>query len=737
MKHTVAAHASERRGAAPPAATASSHELFDAIVDRWRDGEPPDTDAALARHPEIAGQKSLLLDLLFEEFCLRVEAGQSPSVGEYCRRYPAYQASLRKQFLVHGVADELVRQQEREPPVCWPHEGDVFAGFLLLRELGRGAFGRVFLAGEVGLSQRRVVVKISRQGEDEARTLAQLRHPGIVPIHSCRREEATGLTVVCMPYVGTATLEDVIWSLGRAGRLPRRAAPILDAVRGRAIPDEPVDDYEPAAAALRRGDYVTGVLHLGLRLLEALDGVHRRGIWHRDLKPSNVLLSPSGRPMLLDFNLSADPTQAGRPLGGTLPYMAPEQVKAMAAPEPSAVGVDARADLFSFAVLLYQLLAGTHPFGPFPEDEEPRAALERWLGLLRAGPAPLREKNRLVDRRLAAAIHRCLEFDPAQRPQTATEFAEALRPAFSFRARSRRWLALHAGATAAAGLAGVVLISAGAFVATAVRGPGPLEQGQRLLRQQRPQEALPFLRQAVRDEQGNRRTEAVFALGRAHQLAGDLPLALSLFEDVRPALKDGRVEACMAYCYARRKVHDRAVILCRQALSQRFSSAELYNNLGYSYLQSGQLKEARASLDEALRRKPGLGAAYHNRLRVTLNELLSLPVSAQKAEPNKRRRLLEAGRADMLTALELSPHSAEVHVSAANLLLVTDPEDSGNQRLAIEHLRKAHDRGQDLKGLGSPFRELIAASSLGGLPETPQRPEGSSTCGLVDPLADP
>ena len=105
---------------------------------------------------------------------------------------------------------------------------------------------------------------------------------------------------------------------------------------------------------------------LGAQLADALAFLHRRTIYHRDLKPSNVLLCPDGRPMLLDFNLSADPRAGRERFGGTLPYMSPEQVLATFDPERGAAPVDGLSDLFSLGVILFELLAGRQPFGDVP-----------------------------------------------------------------------------------------------------------------------------------------------------------------------------------------------------------------------------------------------------------------------------------------------------------------------------------------------------------------------------------
>src|SRR5260221_1184798 len=108
--------------------------------------------------------------------------------------------------------------------------------------------------------------------------------------------------------------------------------------------------------------YVEAILWIGARLADGLGHAHQRGILHRDLKPANILLTDEGQPMLLDFNLSEDtkrhPTASAAQVGGTLPYMAPEHLEAF---QGGARPVDARSDLYSLGIILYQLLTRLPP----------------------------------------------------------------------------------------------------------------------------------------------------------------------------------------------------------------------------------------------------------------------------------------------------------------------------------------------------------------------------------------
>jgi serine/threonine protein kinase len=145
---------------------------------------------------------------------------------------------------------------------------------------------------------------------------------------------------------------------------------------------------------------------------------------HRDLKPANVLVADDGRPVLLDFSLAA---AGGSPQpGGTLPYMAPEALAAFLGRPQS---VDARSDLYSLGVILFQLLTARLPFAP-PRDTTPvglAAALQE-----RYGPPPeVRPHNPAVTPAAEAVVRRLLEPDPARRypgaRQLQKELARCLR----------------------------------------------------------------------------------------------------------------------------------------------------------------------------------------------------------------------------------------------------------------------------------------------------------------------
>jgi serine/threonine protein kinase/tetratricopeptide (TPR) repeat protein len=196
------------------------------------------------------------------------------------------------------------------------------------------------------------------------------------------------------------------------------------------------DPHQPSRQFLRTATAVQAAVWIAARLAEGLDHAHSRGLLHRDLKPANILLAADGTPMLLDFNLAAEslPTSAegevGRALvGGTLPYMAPEHLDAFD-PHGStpAAAVDERADIYALGLVLFEVLAGEHPF--LPPTLAPGSSTSQVIEPMieaRRHPPSLKVRNPQVPWSLHALVGKCLEFDPGRRYARARDLAEDLR----------------------------------------------------------------------------------------------------------------------------------------------------------------------------------------------------------------------------------------------------------------------------------------------------------------------
>ena len=174
---------------------------------------------------------------------------------------------------------------------------------------------------------------------------------------------------------------------------------------------------------IEHGTYVDAVLWIVARLADGLAHAHERGIIHRDLKPANVLLADDGQPLLLDFNLAEDTKlrsgAAVAHVGGTLPYMSPEQLTAYR----DNIGlVDGRSDIYAIGLIAHHLLTGRHAFtvrkGPT------RTIVPQMIADRSGAPPRMRQYNRSISPAVESIISHCLEPHPGKRYASARELLD-------------------------------------------------------------------------------------------------------------------------------------------------------------------------------------------------------------------------------------------------------------------------------------------------------------------------
>jgi serine/threonine protein kinase len=255
--------------------------------------------------------------------------------------------------------------------------------FDLLIELGSGAFARVFLARQLSM-QRLVAVKISANRGHEPQTLAQLDHDYIVRVFDQRILRDQDWRLLYMQYLPGGTLLDLGRVVFDADRRPDSGQALLDAVdialesRGESRPTESTIRAELALLS-----WPETVAWLGKRLASALHYANSKGVLHRDVKLANVLLAPDGTPKLADFNISFSRNVSGASpfeyFGGSLSYMSPEQLMASRPGHTlEAADLDTRSDIYSLAVVLWEILTGLKPF----DDSAAQAARADPAGLV-------------------------------------------------------------------------------------------------------------------------------------------------------------------------------------------------------------------------------------------------------------------------------------------------------------------------------------------------------------------
>jgi predicted Ser/Thr protein kinase len=267
-------------------------------------------------------------------------------------------------------------------------DGAVLGPYRITGLLGAGGMGQVYRAHDSRLN-RSVAIKVFFPGQDarrferEARAVAALSHPNVVPIFDLGHE--SGVDYLVEELVEGESLRDLL------GRGP------LDVAR---------------------------CWHLAAQIADGLAAAHRAGIIHRDLKPGNIMISREECARILDFGLAtsqrsgSDATAASLPhsiiVAGTAAYMSPEQIRGDR--------IDTRSDIFSYGAVLYEMITGRRAFG----RDTVTATL---AAVLQDDPPPVGEIAAGVPRKLEQIVHKCLSKDPGHRFQAIHDVTPALADA--------------------------------------------------------------------------------------------------------------------------------------------------------------------------------------------------------------------------------------------------------------------------------------------------------------------
>ncbi|MBI3817943.1 MAG: protein kinase [Planctomycetes bacterium] len=372
--------------------------------------------------------------------CLQSYGEIGPAALEaICARRPDLAAALRERIARLAEIGMLPAADITNPPKR-------IGGFGIIKEIGRGGMGVVFLAEQTEV-RRLVALKVLAPGSvfntkalerfrREAWTAAKLTNPGIVEVHAVG--EHAGVHWIAMELVAGASLENAIEELLKLPKDASDAARLesllltlkkgaaANAVEGAANAESAKSSKSASNPGARRigRTYVETICNIIAEVAGTLQFAHERGVVHRDVKPANILLRADGAPLLSDFGLARESSLPGLTasgeFAGTPYYVSPEQ----AGPRGDAVGP--RSDIYSLGVTLYELLTLKRPF-------EGRTSQEVLSRVLADEPENPRRHRADLPRELATILLKSIEKDPARRYETAGGFAADLRAFLEYR----------------------------------------------------------------------------------------------------------------------------------------------------------------------------------------------------------------------------------------------------------------------------------------------------------------
>ncbi|MDG1897385.1 MAG: protein kinase [Fuerstiella sp.] len=362
----------------------------------------------LSAYPLLRAFPGCVVDLAYEQYCRDTDAGKNVTPTEFVKDFSNVQQSLYRILEFDQLLHEHPSLVEGVPAERWPKPGESFCEFQLEEQIGRGALSRVFVAREARLGHRQVVVKVCIRGAREADLLGKLECDGIARIHSVHADEATGLGVICMPYVTRVTMHHLTeWLTTFADATSeyghQNAAELMQHVSRLNDVDPSLTEKTsglPGYGFVNRTDgFATVILKWGITLARALAHAHHKDVLHLDVKPGNVLVLPDLTVSLLDFNLASSERDDIRLAGGTLPYMASEQLLSLldSMIEPHAASqvspqtqpaATEETDVFGLCATLWHLVSGEPPFGVTVDMESRRHAAESMLERQKNGVAP-------------------------------------------------------------------------------------------------------------------------------------------------------------------------------------------------------------------------------------------------------------------------------------------------------------------------------------------------------------
>ena len=344
----------------------------------------------------------VLRDCLLVELQMRRGGGEVPDLNEYFGRFPDHRAVIEQAF-----SETLSSHRDASLPDRGEFAGITFVEgrpsvnrigqYSVVRTLGQGGFGIVYLAQHTLLRNRQVAIKVPRPDRTlsreqismllaEARTVSDLQHPGVVQVVDVYELSPRG-------EIRTVPADDSVYAV------------VMEYVDGQSLADI-------VAALPQERPELRRVIQIVAQAAETAAFVHAHDYFHRDLKPANILIAASGEVKIADFGLALHESEFGN-FAGTPSYMSPEQIS-------SKQEVNGGTDIWSLGVILYQLLTGRLPY------RTTRDNADLFDKILNQDPRPPSEIDPSIPDEIARICLKCLHKDRLKRFLSASELSRNL-----------------------------------------------------------------------------------------------------------------------------------------------------------------------------------------------------------------------------------------------------------------------------------------------------------------------
>jgi tetratricopeptide (TPR) repeat protein/serine/threonine protein kinase len=537
------------------------------------------------------------IEQIVQQFVDAQLRGENPDIDDFVKQYPGLEDRIRQRIHnlreIDGLFASLMQPDAsdfQDTPAEHDLIGQKLGDFEIVKLIGRGGMGAVFLAHQISLDRDvalKVVSDISgargkslERFKREAKVLAKISHPNIVPIYEVG--EQGPYSYFAMEHIKGVSLDKILTSIRNAKPGDKASDIMHKCLESQAEVYDVKQQTDSGTVAEIDTEYIINISKMIIDIATALDYAHKIGILHRDVKPSNILIDSNGTPKLVDFGLARVETQQTITISGeffgTPNYVSPEQINK---PE----NVDCRSDVYSLAATYYECLT-LHP--PF-EGNTVNETLTRVIS--KEALPPKKYCPRLSNDFNTVLLH-ALEKSQEDRYQNAADFAADIENVLDFKPITAKRPSITTKAykilrrePLKIGLVVIMLLMAGIF-------------------------GYWSISYKIKNET---RAEAkqLFDMARGKMTVKNYAEALKCLDQALEKTPDF-IDAYLVSAECQRYLgnYDRAIKLYKQAISIADNNPMAYFQLGQTFIAIENWEQAKDEFKKAIELDPNFGLAH-------------------------------------------------------------------------------------------------------------------------------